>query len=149
MVRRVGFGEDEKPEKPHKRHVGRHKRVFGIMPEVEAAENTARSDMRRKRRRKPRLSNRFQNPLIPRDNSRRGKARAKWIIVVFLLVWLSVWSFGIYSSVEAYQRSSGGDALFLMVWIGGASVGWLLAVLLLLALLFGKETANKKPAGKS
>jgi hypothetical protein len=144
MVRRVGFGRKEEQEQPHKRHVGRHKRVFGIMEEVEKAEQTAQSEMRRNRRRKQKLSDRIKDPLIPRDNSPRGKQQARWIIIAFLSVWLAGWSYGIYTAFEAFTRSSGGTSLFLLVWLTGAGIGWAFAVVILFVMLFGKEKTKKK-----
>ncbi len=142
MVRRVGFGEDEKEEQPHKAHVGRRGRIFGIMPRVERAK--AKSAVK-KRGQQPQFTKRDGKPLIAQDNTPRGKRRVKWIIITFLSFWLAGWGYGIISAVDAYMNTSGGASVFLMVWIGGASVGWLLAVLLLLALLFGKEVTKEKP----
>ena len=127
MVRRVGFDAPD-PESGK--------------PEDAGGAPSPRMSLAEKRR--LRREGRFKDPLIPRDDSPRGRKRAKWIIIAFLSLWMAGWSYAIYTAFESAFRATGVGFVFMMVWIVAAGLGWSFGALLLFMLLFGKEVDKTK-----
>lgn len=136
MVRRIGFGAPDTGE-TRKPTIEREKRTFGIRPATDRSAGTPDG--------KPRFSGRFENPLIPRDDSPAGRRRAKWIIVGFLSIWLAGWSYGLLQAFSTFGSSSGFGAIFMGVWILFGALGWVVVVFILFMLLFGKELKRATP----
>lgn len=78
---------------------------------------------------------------------------ARLFIILFLLVWLALWSYAIITAWDAardtlanFEWTAFDIAMlaFFAVWLGGALVGWAFGVVILVLMLFGKE-ANRSP----
>ncbi|PLX36676.1 MAG: hypothetical protein C0606_12680 [Hyphomicrobiales bacterium] len=72
-----------------------------------------------------------------------------WFAIVFLLVWLVGWTFGIFmAATEMLPPISGGslgfDNLFVMVWLALAVAGWFLVVRVLIKLLRGEPLKSER-----
>ncbi len=141
MVRRVGFGEDEKEEQPHKAHVGRRGRIFGIMPRVEHA-----------RAEKQRTRATIQDPFGSGKRSPENVPDIATIVakirrIVFLFFWLLGWGAALMMSLGIFINSTGLVAALLIGWMGFASIAWLVTagkfLLALFGLLSGRRTAPK------
>ncbi len=76
----------------------------------------------------------------------RGPGGAtRWIVGAFLLVWLAAWSSAIAFSVnEIMTQGLGAAGMFLFVWVGVASIFWLLAANMLWRVLTGRPLSNRK-----
>jgi hypothetical protein len=73
---------------------------------------------------------------------------ARLVIILFLLLWLALWSYGIHEAWSAASdlfEQSEWEAFdyamlaFFAVWLTGALIGWAFGVVILVVMLFGKE----------
>jgi len=73
---------------------------------------------------------------------------ARLVIILILIVWLVLWSFGIYeawrAAADLFQQPDWevfdyAMLAFFAVWLTGALVGWAFGVVILVIMLFGKE----------
>ena len=105
MVRRVGFGDSEKP---------------------------------------PRRTQ--QKSSAPEPAGKGGpKGATRLIVGVFLLVWLVAWSAGIAFAIdEIMSQGLGAAETFLFIWVGVATIFWLLAVSMLWRIMTGRPLSNRK-----
>ena len=72
-----------------------------------------------------------------------GKGATQLIVGAFLLVWLAAWSTAIAFSVsEIMAQGLGAADTFLFIWVGVASVFWVLAVNVLWRVLTGRPLSN-------
>lgn len=103
MVRRVGFGDNDRP---------------------------------------PRKNRKLVDATAPAPSS--GAARSTRLFVgAFLVIWLTLWSAAIAFSVNQIMAQGFGAAdMFLFIWVGVASVFWLLAVNMLWRILTGRSLSG-------
>ena len=74
-----------------------------------------------------------------------GKRSTRLIVAAFLIVWLTLWSVAIAFAVNAIMGQGSGSAdIGLFVWVGVASLFWLLAANLLWRVLTGQPLARVK-----
>ena len=66
-------------------------------------------------------------------------ARKNWFIVVFLSIWLFVWTIGGGAIVSTIIYTPNEESLFLLVWSIGWAIGWIFAVVVLIWQIFGHE----------
>jgi membrane associated rhomboid family serine protease len=123
MVRRVGFGEEEKEEEPHKLHVGRDKRLWGIMHRVERARAKGSQAAQMAQRK----------PTRPK-HAASGQARSASIFgnlmrLTFLFFWLLGWTAAIMLGLAMFAHASGLIAGLLLGWLGFAAIAWLVAAI--------------------
>ena len=72
-----------------------------------------------------------------------GKGATRLIVGAFLLVWLAAWSTAIAFAVsEIMDQGLGAADTFLFIWVGVASVFWVLAVNVLWRVLTGQPLSN-------
>lgn len=102
----------------------------------------------------------FERPEQPRDlDHSTGATEAgtgddadggvvRWLIVLFLLAWLAVWTAGLYFAVVNFPdaaEESLGMAAFLSVWILFAAAGWIFVVRMVIRLLRGQPLPKAEP----
>lgn len=134
MVRRIGFGDGNDGDPREARPARRPATRLEAETETPAAKPSDQS-----------------------DPAKRPSGWVRFVIVLFLLVWLAVWSFGIWfafqSISEAWERGAadGFDwfALgFLAIWLFFALVGWAFGIVFLVVTLFGKPVTPERRAEK-
>ncbi len=84
---------------------------------------------------------------VPPPKSGGGKSTTRLIVGVFLVVWLTAWSAAIAFSINQIVDQGLGAADFgLFIWVGFASLFWLLAISMLWRVLTGRPLSggNKK-----
>ncbi len=130
MVRRIGFGTPD-TGRTRKPTIKREIRKFGIKPV--APEPVEDSDG------KPRFTERFENPLVPRHDYWAASHRAYFaatrraqLIAVILSVWILGWSYGLYLLGDS-------NGIIIGVWFWFGLLGWIPAVFILLKKRFGKD----------
>ena len=105
MVRRVGFGDEDRPPRRNQR--------------------------------------RRDAPPPARGAGPSGATRL--LVGAFLLVWLAAWSTAIAFAVnEIMSQGLGAAETFLFIWVGVASIFWLLAANMLWRVLTGRPLSNRK-----
>jgi len=121
MARRVGFGDKRREET-------RERDGDDAAPDL-AAETTGAPDAAAK-------------------GPKKAGPVARLVIILFLLLWLALWSYGIHEAWSAASdlfEQSEWEAFdyamlaFFAVWLTGALIGWAFGVVILFVMLFGKE----------
>lgn len=83
---------------------------------------------------------RHNHDLKPDPYATAPKRKRNWFAIVFLGVWLTAWSCGI--TVVAGVLLAGKGEPFLYFWLAAASVGWVIAVYVLLQQIKGKPVSK-------
>ena len=65
-----------------------------------------------------------------------ARPKRHWFVIVFLGIWLALWTFGIV--MAGILVLSGEKDSFLLIWLLFASIGWIAVVLVLRRLIRGK-----------
>ncbi|MCP5076402.1 MAG: hypothetical protein GY947_24315 [Rhodobacteraceae bacterium] len=120
MVRRIGFSED-KVDKTRKSTADRYLDEFRAKGRKQAAEVTKKA---------------------ARVQTKPTERKRQWVAIVFLFIWLLLWTGGIIAAAGAFLQ--GEDRGFLAIWIAFATLGWFFAVFMLKKLLRGKPLNNSK-----
>ncbi len=76
-----------------------------------------------------------QNKHPADDAATATKPKRQWVAIIFLAVWLVLWTVGMM--MVGLQILNGAEDGFLVVWLLGASIGWLFAVYMLVRLWRG------------
>ncbi|MCP5072274.1 MAG: hypothetical protein GY947_03140 [Rhodobacteraceae bacterium] len=120
MVRRIGF-EDKKSDSPEKSTADRYLDEFRAKGRKQVEEAAARA---------------------AKSRTKTGGRKRQWVVIVFLSVWLILWTGGIIAAAAAFFQ--GQDQGFLAIWITFATLGWFFAVFMLRRLLRGRELTKSK-----
>ncbi|MEM9319736.1 MAG: hypothetical protein AAGA70_12130 [Pseudomonadota bacterium] len=64
--------------------------------------------------------------------------------VIFTLIWLTGWSFGIFVAAREILSEPNGGQLFLIMWLIAAIIAWFSAVRFLIRHLFGKDVLRAR-----
>lgn len=56
----------------------------------------------------------------------RQKVQRNWFVLIFMIVWITFWSFGILMAIG--MLLAGGPVAFMLIWLGAACVGWVVAL---------------------
>jgi hypothetical protein len=84
---------------------------------------------------------------VPPPKSGGGKSTTRLIVDVFLVFWLTAWSAAIAFSInQIVDQGLGAADIGLFIWVGFASLFWLLAINMLWRVLTGRPLSggNKK-----
>lgn len=80
---------------------------------------------------------------VPPSKGGGGKSTTRLIVGVFLVVWLTAWSAAIAFSVnQNVDQGLGAADIGLFIWVGFASLFWLLAISMLWRVLTGRPLSG-------
>ena len=65
-----------------------------------------------------------------------AKVKHNWVVIIFLLIWLTFWSIGILTVISIV--AGGNPEPFLLIWLTAAIFGWIVVVAILKRMLKGK-----------
>ena len=81
----------------------------------------------------------------PPANTGAPKGATRLIVGAFLVVWLAAWSAAIaFAADKIMSQGLGAAETFLFVWVGVATIFWLLAANLLWRVLTGRPLSTRK-----
>ncbi len=99
---------------------------------------------------KPPKEHRIDSQTKPANKTGGGKRKTRWIVGVFVLVWLIAWSAAIAFAIEEIvDQGLGASDFGLFIWVAVAMMFWLLAANLLWRALTGRPLSSGKSKRRS